>query len=333
MSDPFLASRRRWLMMAGAAVAAAATHTHPAWAAAAKAIPAKQAPLKWVPGLQLYTLGLKPTDDLAAAFRQIAAIGYREVEFPGNYDKPAAELRKLLDAAGLTAPAAHIAPRATNGMWTFDALPKFADDMQTIGAKYAVVPIPYMPDRINDVLQHPPAGFNEEAASKLFSTLEADDWKRTADFLNEKGAALAKLGLRLAYHNHGVDFAPLGDGNGNGYRILLERTDPKVLDFELDIGWAVAQKQDVAALFKLLGDRLTLLHLKDVKRPGRAVMDLASTDVGTGMVRWDQVRGLMRHSRVAHAFVEQETPFPTTPMDAVKNDYRFLTRVFDGETA
>jgi len=331
MSDRFLISRRRWLTVAAATVAAAAAHPHPTWAAAMKTSPAKPAPLKWVPGLQLYTLGLKPTDDLAAAFQQVAAMGYREVEFPGNYDKPAAQLRTWLDAAGLTAPAAHIAPRATNGMWTFDALPKFAEDMQTLGANYAVVPIPYMPDRINDVLQHPPAGFNEEAASKLFSTLAADDWKRTADFLNEKGAALAKLGLRLAYHNHGMDFAPLGDSNG--YRILVDRTDPKVLDFELDIGWAVSQKQDVAALFTLLGDRLTLLHLKDVKRPGKAVMDLASTDVGTGMVRWDEVRELMRHSRIAHAFVEQETPFPTTPMDAVKNDYRFLTRVFDGETA
>lgn len=327
MNETFLLSRRRWL--ATAALAAAALRMQPAWAASTKAASVKRAPLKWVPGLQLYTLGLKPSDDLAAVFKQIAAIGYREVEFAGNYDKPAIELRKMLDTAQLTAPAAHIVPRATSGMWTFDDLPKFADEMKTIGAKYAVVPIPFMPDRINNVLQHPPTGFNEEAASKLFSTLEADDWKRTADFLNEKGAALGKLGVRLAYHNHGMDFAPLGDTDG--YRILVERTDPKVLDFELDVGWAVSAKQDVAALFKLLGDRLKLLHLKDTKRPGNAVMDLASTDIGTGIVKWDEVRELMRHSRVEHAFVEQETPFPTTPTDAVKNDYRFLTKLFAGE--
>jgi|GEM_PF-91909 sugar phosphate isomerase/epimerase len=332
MNDHFQMSRRRWLtLMATAAVGAAAMHVRPGWAAAMKTAATATAPLKWVPGLQLYTLGLKPTDDLGAAFAQIAAIGYREVEFPGNYDKPASELRKLLDAAGLSAPAAHIAPRATNGMWTFDALEKFADDMKTLGAKHAVVPIPYMPDRIQNVLQHPPAGFNEEAASKLFSTLTVDDWKHTADFLNEKGAAMRKLGLRLAYHNHGMDFAPLGDSNG--YHILLERTDRSVLDFELDIGWAVSQKQDLAALFKLLGDRLTLLHLKDVKRPAHAVMDLASTDIGTGMVRWDEVRELMRHSRIEHAFVEQETPFATTPMDAAKIDFNFLTRIFAGENA
>ncbi|MBS0420104.1 MAG: sugar phosphate isomerase/epimerase [Proteobacteria bacterium] len=283
-----------------------------------------------MPGLQLYTLGLEDGDDLGAVFKALAVIGYREVEFPGNYGRPGAELRKLLDAAHLAAPAVHAAPRTMKGMWSFDDLPKFANDLEKLGAKYAVVPIPYMPDRINDVLQHPPAGFNEAAVSKLFSTLEADDWKRTADFLNEKGTALGKLGVRLAYHNHGMEFAPLS-GDTNGYHILVERTDPQVLDFELDIGWAVSAKQDPGALFKLLGERLKLLHLKDTKRPGNAVMELASTDIGTGIVKWNEVVELMRDSQVEHAFVEQETPFPTTPMDAVKNDYRFLTSLFAGE--
>lgn len=323
MNERFRLSRRRWLTtMAAATAAMAVAHMRPARAA--------RTPLPWVPGLQLYTLGLKDGDDLGAVFKQLAAIGYREVEFPGNYGRPAAELRKLLDAARLVAPAAHIAPRATSGMWNFDELPKFADDLKTLGAKYAVVPIPYLPDRIHDVLQHPPAGFNEEAASKLFATLTADDWKRTADFLNEKGAALAALGVRLAYHNHGMDFAPLPGGT-NGYRILVERTDPKLLDFELDIGWAVSAKQDVGTLFRLLGDRLKLLHLKDTRRPGNGVHDLASCDIGAGIVKWGDVVELMRHSRIEHAFVEQETPFPTTPMDAVKNDYRFLTHLFAGE--
>jgi len=328
VNEGFRPSRRRWLTtMAGAAAAMAIAHARPA---AANGAPARRSPLKWAPGLQLYTLGFGDDADLGAVFKSLAAIGYREVEFPGNYGRPAAELRRLLDAAGLAAPAAHIAPRASRGSWNFDELPQFADDLKALGAKYAVVPIPYMPDRIHEVLQHPPAGFNEEAASKLFSTLQADDWKRTADFLNEKGAALGRLGVRLAYHNHGMDFAPLPGGT-NGYRILVERTDPALIDFELDVGWAVSAKQDAGALFKLLGGRLKLLHLKDVKRPGKGVHDLASCDIGTGIVPWNELVESMRHSRIEHAFVEQETPFPTTPMDAVKNDYRFLTQLFAGE--
>jgi sugar phosphate isomerase/epimerase len=331
MNESFSQSRRHWVTVLASAVAASPVLASlPVWAATASEKATRRTPLKWVPGLQLYTLGLDDGADLGAIFKVLSAIGYREVEFPGNYGKSAADLRKLLDAARLTAPAAHAAPRATNGIWNFDDLPKFAADLKTLGAKYAVVPIPCMPDRIHDVLQHPPAGFNEEAASKLFATLEVDDWKRTADFLNEKGTALGKLGLRLAYHNHGMDFAPL-PGDTNGYRILVERTDPGVLDFELDIGWAVSGKQDVAAMFRLLGDRLKLLHLKDTRRPGKRVHELASCDIGMGIVKWDEVVELMRYAKIEHAFVEQEMPFPTTPMDAVKNDYRFLTQLFAGE--
>jgi sugar phosphate isomerase/epimerase len=313
------------------AVAAVTAGARPAWAAVANdGAPQKRAPLKWAPGLQLYTLGLKDSDDIGAVFKELAAIGYREVEFPGKYGRSAVELRKLLDAAGLVAPAAHVDPRATKGMWNFDELPSLVDDLKTLGATHAVVPIPYLPDRVLDVLKHPPAGFNEEAMSKLFATLEADDFKRTADFLNEKGAALGKQGMRLVYHNHGLDFSPL-PGDTNGYRILVDRTDPKVVDFELDIGWAASAKQDIGALFHLLGSRLKLLHLKDTKRPGKGVQDLASCDIGTGIVKWPEIVELMRHSQVTHAFVEQETPFPTTPMDAVRNDYRFLNRLFAGD--
>jgi sugar phosphate isomerase/epimerase len=322
-------SRRRWLTAIVAATLAARLPS--ASAAALNEKSAKHAPLKWLPGLQLYTLGLKDTDDLGAALKQVAAIGYREVEFPGNYGKSGTQLRKLLDEAHLTAPAAHITLRSTTGRWNITDLPAFADELKTLGAKYAVVPVPYMPDRIQKVLDHPPAGFNEEAASKLFSTLEADDWKRTADMLNEKGAALRKLDIRLAYHNHGMDFGPL-PGDTDGYRIIVERTDPKLVDFELDIGWAVSGKQDLRALFTLLGNRLKLVHLKDTKRPGNAVHDLASCDIGTGIVNWGDVVELMRHSGVEHAFVEQETPFPTTPMDAIGNDYRYLTQLFAGKT-
>ena len=328
MNERILFSRRRLLTTIAAAAAAATVPT--AWAAAMNGKSANRAPLKWVPGLQLYTLGLKDSDDLGAAFALVAAIGYREVEFPGNYGRSSAELRKLLDANHLTAPAAHITLRSTTGAWNINDLPKFADEMKTLGAKYACVPIPYMPDRIQSVLEHPPAGFNEQAASKLFSTLQADDWKRTADLLNEKGAALRKRGIRLAYHNHGMDFGPL-PGDTDGYHILVERTDPKVVEFELDIGWAVSGRQDVATLFKLLGDRLKLVHLKDTQRVAERVHELASCDIGTGIVKWDEVVELLRHSKVEHAFVEQETPFPTTPMDAIKNDYRYLTQLFAGE--
>ncbi|HEX6832680.1 MAG TPA: TIM barrel protein [Rudaea sp.] len=328
MNDPMLLPRRRLLALLAATAGAALAG--PRLVRAATGDKTSAAPIRWVPGLQLYTLGLKPSDDLAARFKEVAAVGYREVEFPGHYQKSAAELRRALDAAKLTAPAIHASPRPSNGAWDLEGdLSRLIADMKTLGARYAVASIPRLPDRIYDVLQHPPTGFDVAAVSKLFSSLEADDWKRSADLLNEKGALLARHGLRIAHHNHGVDFLPL-PGDTNGFRILVERTDPKLVDFELDIGWAVSARQELPALFKLLGDRVKLIHLKDTRHPSDLVMELASTDAGTGIVKWDEFADLVRHSRVEHLFVEQEEPFPTTPMDAIKIDYRFLTALFAG---
>lgn len=329
MNDTFLASRRRFLALMASTTFAGAMMATRAGSAIALA-KGERANTSRALGLQLYTLGLKPTDDLAAALKAVAAIGYREVELPGRYGRTAAELRGVLDAAHLTCPAIHIVPRPANDSWDFSGdISKIVDDLHTLGARHAVTPIPLLPDRIYNVFQHPPAGFNIDTVARLFASLEADDWKRTADFLNEKGAVLAKAGLRLAHHNHGADFKPLA-GDTNGFRILVERTDPKFVDFELDIGWAVSAGQDLGALFQLLGDRIRLLHLKDTKRLAKNVMDLASTNAGTGIVDWTKLRDLVRTSHVEHMFVEHEEPFATTPMDAARIDYAFLAKLFAG---
>ena len=88
--------------------------------------------------------------------------------------------------------------------------------------------------------------------------------------------------------------------------------------------------QELPPLFRLLGERIRLLHLKDTKRLSISVMELASTDAGTGIVKWNEVVDFIRRGHVEHMFVEQEEPFPTTPMDAAKIDYEFFIQLFAG---
>lgn len=329
MNEQNFHARRRFLAAMTAAACASGFAGAPR-SAFAKDTPEAGSPVRWVPGMELYTLGLKPSDDIAAAFKALAALGYREAEFPGHYDRSFEELRRALDGAGLVAPALHASPRPAKGAWDLTGDPsKLAAGAKTLGASYVVASIPLLPDRIYNVLSNPPKGFDVAAVSRLFASLEVDDWKRTADLLNEKGAALAQHGLRLAYHNHGVDFLALPGGT-NGFRLLVERTDPKLVSFELDIGWAVAAGQDLPSVLRLLGARARLLHLKDTRRLSTQVMELASTDAGTGIVKWNDVVDFVRRHRVEHMFVEQEEPFPTTPMDAAKIDYQFFTKLFGG---
>ena len=58
-------------------------------------------------GVQLYTVR-DDIKDLAATLRLMHAIGYASVEtFPAVYNRPAKELKSLINGIGLTAPSGH----------------------------------------------------------------------------------------------------------------------------------------------------------------------------------------------------------------------------------
>jgi sugar phosphate isomerase/epimerase len=284
----------------------------------------------WVPGLQLYTLGDAPAKDLDGTLKQVAGIGFRAVELAMAYDRSAQQLRQAFSQAGLICPSIHVVAQPTPGFWSLRSdMSKLATDFNTIGASYAVLSAPLLPERVTQALNNPPAGGLDIAAlSRLFGSLDGDDWKRTADLLNEKGAVLSRAGVRIAYHNHAMEFLPQA-GSLNGFEILLANTDPKLVDFQLDVGWAVSAGQDLERLFQLAAGRIRLMHLKDTKQRSKQVMELASTDVGTGIVDWQKLAVLIRRADVRQLFVEQEPPFPGPPLDSVRVAYRFLSNLFE----
>jgi sugar phosphate isomerase/epimerase len=48
-------------------------------------------------------------------------------------------------------------------------------------------------------------------------------------------------------------------------QILLEKTDPNVVDFELDVGWAASAGVNIAQLLESNPGRFRLMHVKDIK--------------------------------------------------------------------
>jgi sugar phosphate isomerase/epimerase len=284
----------------------------------------------WLLGLQLYTLEDAPAKDLDGTLKEVAGIGYRTVQISQSYGQSAQRLRAALDRAGLSCPAIHVLPRPATNSWDLEGdLSRLADDIYTLGATHAVVPAPRYSDALVDALNHPPpGGFNAAKLLGVLKLMGADDWRRTADLMNEKAEILARSGIRVGYHNHGFDFVPLEQGK-SGFDILWERTDPKLIDLELDIGWAVAAGQDVKALFHRANGRIRTVHLKDTARVSSNPMDLASTDVGTGIVNWREVFELIRETRVRYLFVEQEAPWVnTSPMKAARVAYAYLSKQF-----
>lgn len=275
-------------------------------------------------GIQLYMLGAEPYRDLPAAFAQLAEMGYREVEIPQIMAKTAASTAKAATSAGIAIASLHLnsGKLASSAALTLDSdTAQIIDTMGILGAKLAVlpmVPLPAdaklgggkpFPQMINDALAH--AG--------------RDYWSRLADLLNSRAAALAPGRIGLGYHNHNMEFAPV-DGT-TGWSILVERTDPKLVHFEIDIGWVQSAGLNPAEVIRTLGPRVRQLHLKDVAAgtPANFALETKPAVAGTGIVDWPAVLRAARAAGVSHAYVEQEPPFEIPRMEAARRSAEFFS--------
>ncbi len=220
-------------------------------------------------GVQLYTVRDRMAQDMAGTLEAVARIGYREVEFAGYFDTPPAGVRQYLDDAGLAAPAAHIA---------------FTDVRDN----------PELPIERAVVVGHQTlivAWLPEEERRTL------DQWRAWADRFNGFAEQCRGAGLRFAYHNHDFEFQPI-DGV-KPFDLLLERCDPALVDFELDLFWAVKAGEDVNAILAANPNRYPMCHVKDMAADGSMV------DVGAGVIDFADI--FARH-RFAHWFVEHDEP-------------------------
>jgi inosose dehydratase len=93
-----------------------------------------------------------------------------------------------------------------------------------------------------------------------------DDLARKVEGLHHAGAVAKKLGMTLAYHNHGKEFA----NSAWEYEGLLRLTDPKLVGFLLDAGHAFRAGADVPVLVAKNHRRIIGLHLRDF-RDGKQV--------------------------------------------------------------
>jgi sugar phosphate isomerase/epimerase len=91
--------------------------------------------------------------------------------------------------------------------------------------------------------------------------------------LQEAARYCRERGLAFAYHNHGPEFAAGGAEIGG----LIGRTDPALVSFLVDCGWAYRAGVDLAAFFTKHRARIAGLHLRDFK--GEQQVPLGQGDV------------------------------------------------------
>jgi sugar phosphate isomerase/epimerase len=272
-------------------------------------------------GLQLYSVRQSLEQDYDGTLRQVAAIGYREVEAAGFYHHAAADVKQKMSDAGLQCISAHYS--LSDLLKATDATIAYA---KTLGLAYVVCSAPWSGDPAH--LNSYPGG----AWEGILHAMTLDDWKWNADQFNRMGEKMKAAGIRFGYHNHTPEFRDLGGGQ-TGYAILLKETDPELVTFELDCGWAIAGGYDAAKLLRDHGDRISMLHLKDLKAaPASTEPDKReSTEIGNGVVDFKPIFAAAQKAGVKHAFVEQED-FDRPVFDSLKIDFVNSNRLEAGQT-
>ena len=263
-------SRRQWL--AGSAALA----TLAACAPVARGGAAATRPI----GLQLYTVRELFSRDPMGTLEQVAAIGYREVEYGGGgYDRmDHAALRATMDRLGLASPSLHIG---------YDALASDFDRSvgmaKTLGADTVV--LPWMGEEYRN----------------------GDAWPGVIANINRWAPRLRDAGLGFAYHNHDFEFT-VKPGDRSLFDTLVAETDPELVQIELDIYWAVDAGEDPKAIIRRLPGRIYAYHVKDRTADGKM------TSVGEGTIDFADIFTLNDTAGVKHFYVENDqSPAPYLP--------------------
>lgn len=259
--------------------------------AAGAVLPACRAPRRLDRiGLQLYTVRDRMKADVEGTLAAVAAVGYKEVEFAGYFDKSSAEIRAMLDSHGLTAPAAHVGSIAP------DAWRASLDAAKTIGHNYIVIPWIAAEQRQN-----------------------LDGYKRVAEDFNRVAALARDAGIQFAYHNHDFEFVPTEDRIP--LDVLLENTDPKLVQLEMDLYWITKGGQDPLTYFERWPGRIPLVHVKD----SLGAPEHRMVEVGAGRIDFKRIFARSAQAGIRHYFVEHDEP--ADPLASIKASYDHLSRL------
>ena len=278
-------------------------------------------------GLQLYTVDAELKQDFEGTLRKVAAIGYRNVELPGFYGRSAHDMRRALQSAGLSCASAHVPQRpwdaGSMGLATdLESVVRYANEL---GLRYVVCPMPWLLHSTTMPKIDPatPGAF----VKALFSAATREDWLQFAEFLNKTGARVRRAGLRLAYHNHNIDFREYA--GQRAYDLLLEHTDPALVDFEMDVGWITAGGGDALTYLKRHERRYRLMHVKDVKNSQQVNTELQidGTEVGKGTIDWRAVLKQAAAGGVKHLYVELDPPYAIAPLESIRISRDYLNQL------
>ena len=242
-------------------------------------------------GIQLYTVRSEMMKDAVGTLKQLAKIGYKQLESArsdkGNYYglKPK-EIKKITNDLGMTVRSGHVHMDAD---WK-----KSIEEAVEVGQQYIIVSS--MPSEGQTVA----------------------NYEKTADAFSKAGEECKLAGLNFGYHNHESEFEKEGDRVL--YDVLLDKTDPSVVSMEMDLGWVIAAGRDPLTYFEKYPGRFPLWHLKDMN-----IAKKESTEFGKGDVDIAKMLANAEKAGMKYFFMEQEE-YTNNAIESCKQNFEFLKK-------
>lgn len=237
-------------------------------------------PLGMPIGFQTYTVRDAIAKDLPGALKAMAGIGYKSCElcspfsygeFKGAAKYKGAELRRIIEDAGLECVSCHFAP------------PDFSEkNLEERIAWSKDLGLTQM------VLSAFGIGRNPALA----------DWKRAAENLNKAGETVSKAGLQAGFHNHDMEFEKV-DGVLI-YDELMKAFDPKLVKMQFQVA-VIAKGYKAEDYMKKYPGRITSLHLADWNATEKKMVP-----IGKGVVDWKALFQTAKKTGVKNYYVEVE---------------------------
>ncbi len=268
-------------------------------------------------GLQLYGIRDALERDFDGALKAVKEMGYDYVEYAGgDYGRSWEEIRKSLDAYGLSCISVH------QFLDTFLNEPEESlNQVRALGAKYCAI----CKHNLNNY---------------------TDRWEETMGDFQRWGRGMQEAGIKGLYHNHAFEFESI-DGEYILDKIFRTVANGLVSP-ELDVAWIHYGGVDPAEYVKKYAGKIDIVHLKDfacanlpnepvfklVEKHGRGIIPPTRKEagfrylpVGSGIQDWTAILDACEAAGAEYLVVEQDESRDCGQLEAAKKSIDYLKSI------
>ena len=222
----------------------------------------------------------------AAGFQTIelcSPVGYSDSGFAGLAKYKGAELRKILNDAGVSCISSHFGIEELR-----ENQQRAIDWAKDVGLTQMMVPSLNGPKKPT-----------------------MDDVKRAADEYNKMGEQVAKAGIQQGLHNEDFELSTV-DGKRT-YDVLFGLLDPKLIKFQFQVS-TISRNYDAAEYFTKYPDRFISMHVQGWSSETKKIVP-----VGQGTLDWRKIFTAAKTGGIKNYFVEMNLPMMKDSVPFLRN--------------